>query len=68
MQQKRVKIVRPFYFERKILEKDKIVVLPLLFAAEMIAAKKAEPVEDEPVASVPAKPAGENGGKGRADK
>ena len=48
MKTMRVKIVRPFYYDRKVQKSGDIVELPAVFAVEMIAANKAEGIEPEP--------------------
>jgi hypothetical protein len=49
----KVKVVRPFYYQGKPIEKDAIVDLPSVFALEMKAAHKAVLVPAE----IPAAPA-----------
>lgn len=48
----KVKVVRPFYFERKVQAAGQVIELPELFARECLAAKKVELVEDLPQAEV----------------
>lgn len=60
---KKVKIVRPFYFNRQLLPKEKVVELPELFVLEMLAAKKCELVEETGQVSVPVKVDEKKGGR-----
>lgn len=46
MKTRKVKVVRPFYFERKVRERNCVIEVPALFAIEVIAANKAEAVEE----------------------
>jgi len=42
MQVKEVRVLRAFYYQRKPIEVGKVLDLPKTFAAEMVAAKKAQ--------------------------
>lgn len=55
----KVKVVRPFYYQGKPVEKDAIVELPRVFAMEMRDAKKAELLPEAEKPAVPAAPAAE---------
>lgn len=56
MKTMRVKVLRKFYFDRKVQELGSVVELPAVFAVEMIAANKAERIEESaPSASPPVK-------------
>ena len=50
MKTMRVKVLRPFYFNRTVQKLWAIVELPAVFALEMIAAQKAERIDyKEPI-------------------
>lgn len=55
----KVKVVRPFYYQGKPVEKDSIVELPRVFAMEMRDAKKAELIPEVETPAAPAAPAEE---------
>lgn len=44
--EKRVRVTRAFYYQRKACQVGDLVALPPVFALEMIAAHKAEPVSE----------------------
>jgi len=44
----KVRVVRAFYFDKKPTKVDTIVEVPKIFAAEMVAANKAEFVDSTP--------------------
>lgn len=46
-----VKVVRPFYWNGAPLEKDKVIDLPKVFAAEVVASNKAVYYERAPHAA-----------------
>jgi hypothetical protein len=48
MDTKKVRVLRPFYYRGQVLEKDSVVDLPKVFAAEVCASRKGEAVADEP--------------------
>lgn len=62
MKVQKVRVLRPFYFNRELQKKDAVVELPVLFAAECCAAKKVEYIDEAVSAPVPAT----EGGKGKA--
>jgi hypothetical protein len=47
LQVTKVRVTRAFYFDKKPTKVGSVVELPKVFAAEMIAAHKAEPVDSE---------------------
>jgi hypothetical protein len=51
MQTKRVRVLRAFMYNREPTKVDSILELPLPFALEVIAAKKAEAILDKPAAT-----------------
>ena len=55
LEQMKVRVLRPFYFERKTQEVDRVMNLPKIFALEMAAARKVEimPAEEESKAIKP---------------
>lgn len=46
MKVRKVKVVRPFYFNRQVQAAGQVIELPDLFALECLASKKVEPVEE----------------------
>ena len=68
MTNRKVTVLRPFYFNREVQKQGAVVELPGVFASEMISAKKAEPY-NEPVAQPSASAKVEDGlGKGNREK
>ena len=56
MKTMRVKVIRKFLYDRKVQELDSTPELPAVFALEMIAANKAERIEEPvPPAAPPVK-------------
>jgi oligoribonuclease (3'-5' exoribonuclease) len=47
MQVREVRVLRAFYYNRKPIEVSKVLELPKIFAAEMVAAKKAQYTDGE---------------------
>ena len=54
LQVAKVRVVRAFYYDKKPVKVDTVVELPKIFAAEMVAANKAE-YEGEPLPAAPDK-------------
>lgn len=54
MQMKTVRVMRPFFYERKPTKVGETIPLPALFAGEMVAARKAEWAPEPVAASVTA--------------
>lgn len=66
MRVRKVKVLRPFYFNRELQPKDKVLELPELLALECLGAKKVEPVEE--AASAAPLSASKDEGKGKDGK
>ena len=67
----KVKVLRPFYFNRVVQKKDAVVELPEIFARECISAKKADVCEEAPAVSAkPAEalPSAKESAKGKDEK
>lgn len=53
MKTKKIKVIRPFYHDRKLCKKGDVIEVPAYWAGEYCACGKAEPVDEPAVVTGP---------------